>query len=132
MVFEPLLRLRIGLRMDRPGLLPREVETLEQAEHAALAVVDPEALLDQGTQVAGPPGDAAVTLQVRTLKDQRFERGLPAFVERAGATATGPVPQALDAFYVVAVHPVAEGLPGHAGELGRHLAGQAVQSVGQR
>ncbi len=118
--------------MDRPGLLPREVETLEQAEHAALAVADPEALLDQGAQVAGPPGDAAVTLQVRTLEDQRFERGLPALVERAGAAETGPVPQALDTFHVVAVHPVAEGLSGHAGELGRHLAGQAVQSVGQR
>src|SRR4029079_18040469 len=109
--------------MDRPGLLPREVETLEQAEHAALAVVDPEALLDQGAQVAGPPGDAAVTLQVRTLKDQRFERGLPAFVERVGATATGPVPQALDAFHVVAVHPLAARLARHARQLRVHARG---------
>ena len=35
-------------------------------------------------------------------------------LERAGATATGPVPQALDTFRIVAVHPVPERLAVHA------------------
>src|SRR5215211_73517 len=118
--------------MDRPGLLPREVEALEQPEHPALAVADPEAALDQGAQVAGAPGDAAVPLQLGPLEDQRLERGLPPLVERAGPAGAGPVTQAFHALGIVAVHPVAERLPGHAGEPGRLLARQAVERVGER
>src|SRR4051794_715568 len=131
-LFEPLLRLRIGLGVDRPGLLPREVEALEQLEHPALAVADPEPLLDQTAQVAGAPGDAAVPSQVRAAEDECLERRLLAFVERAGAAGPRPVAQALDVLGIVAVHPVPERLPGHAGELRRLLAGEAVERVGER
>src|SRR4051794_10770129 len=130
--FEPLLRLRVGLGVDRAGLLPREVEALEQLEHPALAVADPEPLLDQTAQVAGAPGDAAVAPQVRAAQDERLERRLLAFVERAGAAGPRPVAQALDVLGVVAVHPVPERLAGHAGEPGRLLAGEAFQRVGER
>src|SRR4051794_18556210 len=131
-VFEPLLRLRVGLGVDRAGLLPREVEALEQLEHPALAVADPEPLLDQTAQVAGAPGDAAVASQVRAAEDERLERRLPALVERAGAARPRPVAQALDVLGIVAVDPVAERLPGHAGEPRRLLAGEALQRVGER
>ena len=47
------------------------------------------------------------------------------------SAAAVPVPQALDALLVVAVHPIPERLPGHPGEPGRFLARQAVQRVGQ-
>src|SRR4051794_40532709 len=131
-VFEPLLRLRVGLGVDRPRLLPREVEALEQPEHPALAVADPEPLLDQGAQVAGAPGDAAVAPEPRAPEDQRLERGLLTLVEGAGPTGAGSVAQALDVLGVVAVHPVPERLAGHAGELRRLLAGEALQRVGER
>jgi hypothetical protein len=118
--------------VDRPRLLPREVETLEQLEHPALAVADPEALLDQGAQVAGAPRHAAVPLQVRAAQDERLEGGLPTLIERAGPARAGPVAQAVEPLRVVAVDPVAERLAGHPGEPGRLLAGDALQRVGER
>src|SRR5215210_3490116 len=119
--------------MGRPRLLPREVEALEQPEHAGLAVAHPEAALDQPAQVTGAPGDAAVALELRAAQDQRLEGGqLPALVERAGPAGSRPVAQALHAFGIVAVDPVAEGLPGHPGEPGRLLARQAVERGGER
>jgi len=132
--------------VDRPGLLPGEVEALEQPEHAGFAVADAEATLDHIAQVAGTPGDAAgvpsraqpglgwaaVALKLGALEDQRLERGLLAFVQGAGAAGTGPIAQALDTLLVVAVDPVPERLPGHPGEPCRFLTGQAVQRVGER
>jgi len=118
--------------VNRPGLLPREAEPLAQPEHAALAVAHPEPLLDQGAQVAGAPGDAAVPLQVRAAQDQGLQGGLTTFVEGAWPTGPRPVAEALDPFGVVAVDPIPERLPGHAGEPGRLLARQAVERVGER
>src|SRR4051794_22265069 len=118
--------------MDRPRLLPREVEALQQLEHAALAVADPEPPLDEDAQVAGAPGDAAVALEARAAEDERLERGLLPLIERAGTAGTGPLAETFDAFRVVAVHPVPERLPGHAGEPRRLLARQAVERVGER
>jgi hypothetical protein len=118
--------------VDRPGLLPREVEALEQLEHPALAVADPEPLLDEGAQVAGAPGDAAVAPQARAAQDERLERGLLTVVEGAGPAGAGSVAQALHALGIVAVDPVPERLPGHAGEPRRLLAGETLQRVGER
>src|SRR3954471_18387685 len=118
--------------MDRPRLLPREVEALQQLEHAALAVADPEPPLDEDAQVAGAPGDAAVAPQARAAQDERLERGLLPLIERAGTAGTGPLAETFDAFRVVAVDPVPERLPGHAGEPRRLLAGEALQRVGER
>src|SRR4051794_20214402 len=118
--------------MDRPRLLPREVEALQQLEHAALAVADPEPPLDEDAQVAGAPGDAAVALEARAAEDERLERGLLPLIERAGTAGTGPLAETFDAFRVVAVDPVPERLPGHAGEPRRLLAGEALQRVGER
>src|SRR4051794_24126058 len=131
-LFEPLLRLRVGLGVDRPGLLPREVEALEQLEHAALAAAHPEPLLDQGAQVAGAPGDAAVARQARAPEDQRLERGLLPLVQGAGPAGAGPVAQAFHALGIVAMDPVPERLPSHPGEPGRLRAGEALQRVGER
>jgi hypothetical protein len=111
--------------VDRSGLLPAQVEALEQPAPAGLAVADPEAALDQGAQVAGAPEPGA-------LEDQGLERGLLALVERAGPAGAMPVAQALKALGVVAVHPVTEGPPGHPGEPGRLLPRQAVERVGER
>jgi hypothetical protein len=118
--------------VDRSGLLPREVEALEQPEHPALAVAHPEPRLDEGAQVAGAPGHAAVAPQVRAAQDERLERGLLPLVQGAGSAGTGPVAQALDPFGVVAVDPIPERLPGHPGEPRGFLARQAVEGVGER
>src|SRR3954463_1804731 len=99
--------------MDGPGLLPGEVEPAQHAPDPALAVADPEAALDQPAQVAGAPGDATVALQPRAPEDEAFQGRPPALVQGAGPA--GPLAQALDPFRVVAVHPVAQGLPVHAG-----------------
>ena len=118
--------------MDRPGLLPREVEAFEELEYPALAVAHPEPRLDQGAQVAGAPGDAAVAFQARAPQHQRLEGGLLPLVERAGATGARPVAQTLHALLVVAVHPIAKRLPGHAGKARGFLPRQAVEGVGER
>jgi hypothetical protein len=117
--------------VDRPRLLPRQVEALEQPEHPALAVADPEPRLDQGAQVAGAPGNAAVPLELRPSEDQRLRGRLPAFVQGAGSAGARAVPQALDALGVVAVDPISERLAGHAGEPGGLLPGKAVERVGR-
>ena len=117
--------------MDRPGLLPGEVEALEQPEHPGLAVADAEATFDHVAEVASAPGDAAVLFQVRAAQDKRLERGLLTLVQSTRAAGSRPIPQALDTLLVVAVHPVAKRLSGHPGEPCRFLAGQAVQRVGQ-
>src|SRR4051794_41452605 len=105
-VFEPLLRPRVGLGVDRPRLLPREVEAPEQPQHPALAVADPEPFLDQGAQVAGAPGDAAVAFEARAAQDERLGGRLLAFVQGAGATGARPVAQARHTLRVGAVDPV--------------------------
>src|SRR4051794_29094779 len=109
--FEALLRLRVRLGVDRPRLLPGEVEPAQQPPDPALAVADAEAALDQLAQVAGAPGDAAVARQPRAAQDEALQGRLPALVERARPARPRPVAQALDPFRVVAVHPVAQGLP---------------------
>jgi hypothetical protein len=117
--------------VDRPRLLPGEVEPLEQLEHPALAVADPEPLLDHVAEVTGTPGDAAVLFQVRAAQDKRLERSLLALVQGTGTAGSRPVPQALDTLLVVAVDPIAKRLPGHSGEPRCFLSRQAVERVGQ-
>src|SRR5215213_6058787 len=129
--FEPLLRPRVGLGVDRPRLLPGEVEALDQPQHPGLAVAHPEAALDQGAQVAGAPGDAAVALELRAPEDQRLERRLPALVQAARPSRARPVAQAVDALGVVAVDPVPQRLPVHARGPRRRAPAHAVQGVGQ-
>jgi hypothetical protein len=118
--------------VDRPRLLPGEVEALGQPQHAGLAVAHAEAPLDHGAQVTQAPRDAAVAREPGASQDQRLEGGLLPVVERAGTAGARPVAQALDACLVVPVDPVAERLAGHAGEPRRLLARQAFQRIGQR
>src|SRR3954464_4914784 len=96
--FEALLRLRVGLGVDGPRLLPGEVEAPEQPPGPALAVAHPEPPLGQPAQVAGAPGDAPVALQLRPPQDQAFQGRLSALVERAGPAGPRPVAQAFDPF----------------------------------
>jgi hypothetical protein len=118
--------------VDRPRLLPRQVETPDQPQHAGLAVALAEAALDQPAEIPHPPGDAAVAIELGASKDQRLEGSLLPLVERTRAAGAAPVAQAVDALGVVAVDPIAERLAGHAGEPRRLLAAGALEGVRQR
>jgi hypothetical protein len=118
--------------MDRPRLLPGQLEAVQQPQHAALAVADLEALLDQAAKVAGTPNDAAVPLRIGTTQDDRLEHCLLARVEAAGATGAVLVAQTGHTLDIVAVHPVTQGLAGHAGQPRRFFAWHALQRVGKR
>src|SRR4051794_41828134 len=91
--FEALLRLRVGLGVDRPRLLPGEVEPAQQPPDPALAAAHPEAALDQLAQVAGAPGDAAAALQPRTPQDHALQARLPALVGPAPPGRPRPAPR---------------------------------------
>jgi hypothetical protein len=129
--FKRLLRLGIGLRMDGPGLLPRETEPVQQIEHAVLAVAHPETLFDEPAEVLGRPAADAIALGVRPAQHEGLERCHLTLIEEGWAAAAWTIAQALDALGVEADHPVPEGLPVHPGLLGRLLAAHAVERVGQ-
>jgi hypothetical protein len=118
--------------VDRPGLLPGEVEALEQPQHAVLGIAHAKAALDHIAEVTGAPGDTAVALEPGALEDDCLEGGLLALVPGAGAAGAGPIPQALDTLSVVPVHPVTQGLPVHAGGPRRLVPAHPVQGVGER
>jgi len=118
--------------MDWPRLLPGELKAVQEPQHPTLLVAYPETLFDQATQVAGAPGDAAVALEIRASENEGLERGLLTFAQAAVPTGARPIAQASHALGVVAVHPVGEGLAGHAREPGRLLARDIFQCVGER
>src|SRR3954464_14160116 len=74
--FEALLRLRVGLGVDRPRLLPVEADPVQPPPEPVPAGADPDPPLGQLAQVAGAPSDAAVALQPRTPQDQALQGGL--------------------------------------------------------
>ncbi len=82
--FKSLLSLALGLGVHGPRLLPGQVEIVQQPQHAVLAVDDPEALLDQPTEVLGPPRAEAIPLG----------RGAPG---RPPEVAPGSQPRSTDA-----------------------------------
>ena len=129
--FKCLLRLGIGLRMDRPGLLPGETEPVQQVEHAVPAVAHPEAVLDDPAQVLGGPAADAIALGIGPAQHQGLEGRHLALVERGWAAAAWTIAQAVHALGVEADHPVPERLPVHPGLLGRLFAAHAVERIGQ-
>src|SRR5687768_6412025 len=127
-----LLRPAVRLGMDRPRLLPGEFQAVQETEHPALTVADLKALFDQAAQVAGTPGDAAVPLGVGTAQDDGLERSLLALVQAAVPTGAVMVAQTGYTLGVVAMHPITQGLAGHAGQVRCCLAWDAFQRVGER
>jgi hypothetical protein len=94
--------------------------------------VDVKALFDQAAQVAGTPGDTAVPLGIGGAQDDGLERRLAARVEAAVTAGAMMVAQTRHALDVVAMHPIAQGLPGHAGQPRRLFAWDPFQGVGER
>jgi hypothetical protein len=118
--------------MTRPDLPPGQVERLDQAPHAALAVGDAEALLGDPAQVDDAPSGYAVALRVRPAQHDGLQRGLLALAHPGTTAGAGLVAQAVHALGVEADHPVPQRLPVHPGRPGRRLPAHAIQHVGQR
>src|SRR4051812_43108160 len=136
----PAVRAEIARSAEPTGELARRygvsTETVRKwrkrgpAQHLAdraLAQPDREAGLDQGLQVDAPPAHHAVPVRVRPLLHGGHQLGLLPGREARLAPRPGPVAEAGEAFGVVAVHPVAQGLPVHAGRPRRLLARGPLQ-----
>lgn len=132
--------------MDRPRLLPRQAEVVEQPQHAVLAVGDAEAVLGaapdrpptsvlgarRATQILGPPRAHAVALGVGAAQDQGTQaRQLP-LVQPSRPSALGAVAQTFDPRGVEPDDPVPKRLPIHPGTMRRLLPAHAVEHIGQR
>jgi hypothetical protein len=131
-LFEPLLRGLVGFAVAGPDLLPGEVERLDQAPHAALAVDDAEALFGDAAQVDDAPGRHPVALRVGAAQHDSPQRRLLALAHPGPTAGAGLVAQALHPFGVEADHPVPQRLPVHPRRVGRRLSAHAIQHVGQR
>ena len=121
-----------ALRVAGPGLLPGEVERLDQPPHAALAVDDAEALLGDAAEVDDAPGRHPVALRVGAAQHDSLQRRLLALAHPGPTAGAGLVAQALHPFGVEADHPVPQRLPVHPRRPGRRLSAHAIQHVGQR
>jgi hypothetical protein len=86
---------------------------VEQAQHAVLGIGDAQAVLDDPTEILGPPGADAVALGVRAAQHQRLQRRQLAVVEPDRAAALGPIAQTFEPFGVEADHPVPKCLAVH-------------------
>ena len=117
--------------MDRARLLPGQVEVVKQPQHAILGIADAEAVLDDATEILGPPAAHAVALRIGPAQHHGLERRQLAVVEPGRAAAPGPIAQALDASGVEPDHPVAQRLAVHPGLARGLLAAHPVEPVGQ-
>ena len=118
--------------MLRPHRQPREAEPMQQLADRALVQADREPPLDQGLQVDPAPAHHPVPLRVRPPLHDRRQLGPLLRGEARPAPGPGTVAEAGEALGVVAVHPVTQGLPVHAGRPRRGLARAALQHEGER
>src|SRR5689334_3913273 len=126
-LFERLLRRLVGLRVPGPDRHAGEAEPAQDLADRALAQPDREAGLDQRLEVDPAPPHHAVPVRVRPPLHGGHQLGLLLGRETRLAPRPGPVAQAGEALRVVAVHPVAQGLPVHAGRPRRFLARGPLQ-----
>src|SRR6185503_12578020 len=120
-LFERLLRRLVRLRVPRPDRDAAEAEPAQDLADRALVQPDREAGLDQGLQVDPAPAHHAVPVGVRPPLHDGFQLGLLPGREPRPRPGPAPVVEAREALLVVAVHPVPERLPVHAGRPRRLL-----------
>src|SRR5690242_8272772 len=114
-LLERLLRRLVRLRVLGADREAREAEPAQDLADRALVQASPEAGLDQGLEVDPPPPHHAVAVGVRPPLDGGRQLRFLLGREPRPAPRPGPVAQARETLGVVAVHPVAQGLPVHAG-----------------
>ena len=118
--------------MVGPRLQACHPQPAQQLTHGPLMHLNLEPGLDLRPQVHAAPAHNVVLGKVRPGQDQGLQ--LPHLLagQRRGAALVARVPQALNAVRVVAVDPVAQGLPVHAARLRRKQTWVPIQDQRQR
>src|SRR5689334_8811883 len=126
-LFERRLRRLVRLRVLGTHRQAGEAEPAQHLADRALVQPDREAGLDQGPQVDPAPAHHAVPVRVRPPLDGGGQLRFLLGREPRLASRSMTVVQAGEALLVVPMHPVAQGLPVHAGRPRRLLARGPLQ-----
>src|SRR4051794_40866776 len=113
--------MRLLCRMPRPDRQAGEAEPAQDLADRALVQPDREPRPDQGLEVHPSPAHHAVPLRVRPPLDGGRQLGLLLGGEPWPRPRAAPVAEAIEPLLVVPMHPVAQGLPVHAGRPRRLL-----------
>ena len=106
----------------------RQAELAQPFADRAFVDLDQEAARHLCAKVNAPPAHDVVRHRIRPLDHQCLQLGHLLIRQGWGTTRSGPRLQAIDAFVVVAVHPVTQGLPIHAAQFGRFGSRIALQN----
>ena len=131
-LFERLLRRLVRLRVLGSHRQAGEAQPAQHLADRALVQPDREAGLDQGLEVDPPPPHHAVPLRVRPPLHDVLQLGLLLGRQPRPRPRAAPVAQPGQPLLVVPVHPVAQGLPVHAGVPRRLHPRGALQHEGER
>jgi hypothetical protein len=111
---------------------PHEAEFGQVLADRALVHLDPEQFLDARLQVDPAPAHHAILVDVRSRLDQGDQSLLLLRGQLGGAARRLAVAQSCQPLGVVAVHPIAQGLPIHTAGTGSRGAISALQHQGER
>ena len=114
-LLERLLRRLVRLRVLGTHRQAGEAEPAQHLADRALVQPDREPRLDQGLEVHPSPAHHAVPLRVRPPLDGGRQLGLLLGGQPRPRPRAAPVAEAIEPLLVVPMHPVAQGLPVHAG-----------------
>ena len=117
--FERLQNLGILVRMTRSGTDERKAEIVQQARDRSLVIVHPEAVADHRFEVDPAPPHHAVGLRIGAGFHQRRQFRLLGHRQLRNRARRLSVVQALRAFRVETMHPVAQALAIHAANCSR-------------
>jgi hypothetical protein len=129
--FKSRLRFDLLFRMKGAGLQARQAEPVEPFADGVHMHIDRKPPRHLGLDVRASPAHHLMFCRIRTLDDQLSQFGH--LLLRQGRHTARRLArfQALHAVSVVAVHPIAQGLPVHAIERSRLAAPTAVKNQGQ-
>lgn len=113
--------------MLRPGRDPAEAERPHQLAHAAFLIADAEAPLDQGAEIDQAPARHPVLCQFGAVLQTTCQLSLLLWFEPPLPARRLAVDQAVRPGGIETMHPVAQGLPVHAGAAGRLRAARPIQ-----
>src|SRR5271170_4472736 len=126
--FKSLLRGGIFLRVKGARLQTRQAELMQPFADRAFVHFDREAARHLCAQIDTPPAHNLVRHRVWSLYDQRLQLRQLLLGQHRGTTGSRARLQTIDAFVVVAMHPVTQRLPVHTAQFGRFGSRIALQN----
>ena len=130
--FKSHLCLGVFLRMHRSRLEPCQADLMQPLADRAFVDFDRKAALDHVQQVHTSPAYDFVGCRVRSLDHQVSQFGHLRFCQKWRAARTGAGFQPFDTRLVVAMNPIAQGLPIHAVGRCGFAARMTIQNHRQR